>query len=113
MRELGIDLADRQPQLLTRELAGQADLVITMGRGDQCRYIPGKKYIDWDLPDPDGRPIEEVRRIETRSADECRHSRGAQQPPVIASVVRSPAPGNSGCTNGSRDTPVIRAAGGT
>ena len=61
MRELGIDLADRKPQLLTRELAQEADIVITMGCGDQCPYIPGKRYIDWDLPDPKGRPIEEVR----------------------------------------------------
>jgi arsenate reductase (thioredoxin) len=61
MRELGLDLADRKPQLLTRELAQQADIVITMGCGDQCPYIPGKRYIDWDLPDPKGRPIDEVR----------------------------------------------------
>jgi arsenate reductase (thioredoxin) len=61
MRELDIDLADRKPQLLTRELAQQADVVITMGCGDQCPYIPGKRYIDWDLPDPKGRPIDEVR----------------------------------------------------
>ncbi len=44
MRELGIDLADRTPQLLTRELADQADVVITMGCGDQCPYIPGKRF---------------------------------------------------------------------
>ena len=61
MRELGIDLADRKPQLLTRELTQQADIVITMGCGDQCPYIPGKRYIEWDLPDPKGRPIDEVR----------------------------------------------------
>jgi protein-tyrosine-phosphatase len=61
MRELGIDLADRRPQLLTRELAEHADVVVTMGCGDQCPYIPGKRYIDWDLPDPKGRPIDEVR----------------------------------------------------
>ena len=61
MRELGIDLADRRPQLLTRELAQQADVVITMGCGDECPFIPGKRYLDWDLPDPKGRPIEEVR----------------------------------------------------
>ncbi|MGI8410894.1 MAG: low molecular weight phosphatase family protein [Solirubrobacteraceae bacterium] len=61
MRELGIDLGDRSPRLLTRELADQADLVITMGSGDQCPYISGKRYLDWDLPDPKGRPIEEVR----------------------------------------------------
>jgi arsenate reductase len=61
MRELGIDLSDRQPQLLTIELAQQADVVVTMGCGDACPYIPGKRYVDWDLPDPKGRPIEEVR----------------------------------------------------
>jgi len=61
MCELDIDLADRQPQLLTRELAEQADVVVTMGCGDACPYIPGKQYIDWDLPDPKGQPIAEVR----------------------------------------------------
>jgi arsenate reductase len=61
MRELDIDLSDRRPQLLTRELAEQAELVVTMGCGDECPYIPGKRYIDWDLPDPKGRPLAEVR----------------------------------------------------
>jgi arsenate reductase len=61
MRELDIDLADRKPQLLTRALAEQADLVVTMGCGDACPYLPGKQYIDWDLPDPKGRPVAEVR----------------------------------------------------
>jgi arsenate reductase len=61
MRELGIDLSDRRPQQLTRELAEQADVVVTMGCGDACPFIPGKRYIDWDLPDPKGRPIDEVR----------------------------------------------------
>lgn len=61
MRELHIDLADRTPQLLTRELAEQADVVVTMGCGDQCPFIPGKRYIEWDLTDPKGRPIDEVR----------------------------------------------------
>jgi arsenate reductase (thioredoxin) len=63
MQELGIDLSDRRPQLLTRELAEQADVVVTMGCGDACPYIPGKRYIDWNLPDPSGLPLEEVRAI--------------------------------------------------
>ena len=63
MREIGLDLSDRRPQLLTPELAEQADIVVTMGCGDECPYIPGKRYIDWDLPDPKGRPLEEVRAI--------------------------------------------------
>ncbi|MGO9885681.1 MAG: low molecular weight phosphatase family protein [Solirubrobacteraceae bacterium] len=61
MRELEIDLAGRTPQLLTRELGEWADVVVTMGCGDQCPYIPGRRYIDWDLPDPAGRPLDEVR----------------------------------------------------
>jgi arsenate reductase len=63
MRELNIDLAGRHPQLLTRELAEQADIVVTMGCGDSCPYIPGKRYIDWDLTDPKGLPVDEVRAI--------------------------------------------------
>ncbi|MFL5820691.1 MAG: low molecular weight phosphatase family protein [Solirubrobacteraceae bacterium] len=63
MREVGIDLADRGPRRLTYEQAEWADLVVTMGCGDQCPYVPGKRYLDWDLPDPGGRPIEEVRSI--------------------------------------------------
>jgi arsenate reductase len=61
MRELGIDLSGRRPQLLTRELAEQADVVVTMGCGEECPYIPGKRYVDWDLPDPRGRSLDEVR----------------------------------------------------
>jgi arsenate reductase (thioredoxin) len=63
MRELGIDLADRTPRALTRELAEQADVVVTMGCGDECPYIPGKRYVDWDLQDPAGLPLDEVRAI--------------------------------------------------
>jgi arsenate reductase len=63
MRDEGIDLADRRPQLLTTDLAQWADVVITMGCGDACPVIPGKRYVDWDLPDPSGLPIVEVREI--------------------------------------------------
>jgi arsenate reductase len=61
MRELGIDLSDRRPQKLTDDLARQADVVVTMGCGDACPFIPGKRYVDWELDDPKGRPIDEVR----------------------------------------------------
>jgi protein-tyrosine-phosphatase len=61
MREIGIDLSDRKPQLLTRELAERTDVVVTMGCGDQCPFIPGKRYIDWELPDPSGQPVVTVR----------------------------------------------------
>jgi arsenate reductase (thioredoxin) len=62
MGELGIDLATRQPRKLVQEDAEWADVVVTMGCGDECPYIPGKRYLDWDLPDPKGRPLDEVRR---------------------------------------------------
>jgi arsenate reductase (thioredoxin) len=61
MRELGIELGERHPRLLTRELAERADVVVTMGCGDECPLIPGRRYVDWDLPDPAGRPLAEVR----------------------------------------------------
>jgi arsenate reductase (thioredoxin) len=61
MREVGIDIADRIPRKLSRGLAERADVVVTMGCGDECPYIPGKRYLDWDLQDPKGRPVDEVR----------------------------------------------------
>ncbi len=61
MAEDGLDLSGRTPQKLTQELAEWADVVVTMGCGDACPYIPGKRYIDWELADPKGRPVSEVR----------------------------------------------------
>jgi arsenate reductase (thioredoxin) len=63
MRERGIDLSQRRPQKLTDDLADWADVVVTMGCGDECPYIPGKTYIDWELTDPDGKSLSEVRAI--------------------------------------------------
>ncbi|HUY55791.1 MAG TPA: arsenate reductase ArsC [Candidatus Nanopelagicaceae bacterium] len=68
MAEVGIDISSRVPALLTPELAAWADLVVTMGCGDACPYIPGKRYIDWDLPDPKGQPLERVREIRDQTA---------------------------------------------
>ena len=61
MGELGIDLAGVRPRRLAPEMVERADVVVTMGCGDRCPYVPGKRYVDWDLPDPQGRPLEEVR----------------------------------------------------
>ena len=61
MNELGIDLGDRRPRGLSHEDAEWADVVVTMGCGDECPYIPGKRYLDWDLPDPKGQSLEAVR----------------------------------------------------
>ena len=64
MGELGIDLSGRQPHRLSREDAEWADVVVTMGCGDECPYIPGKRYVDWELDDPKGQSLDAVR--ETR-----------------------------------------------
>src|SRR5215208_8183597 len=63
MCELGIDLAGRTPRALTTELAEQADVVVTMGCGDECPYIPGKRYLEWNLSDPKNLSVEEVRAV--------------------------------------------------
>ena len=63
MAEVGIDLAGRVPRRLERSDAEWADVVVTMGCGDACPYIPGRRYLDWELPDPAGRPLADVRTI--------------------------------------------------
>ena len=69
MGEIGIDLSARVPHRLTTEDAEWADVVVTMGCGDECPYIPGRRYVDWDLPDPKGRPIAAVRGLRGEIAD--------------------------------------------
>jgi arsenate reductase len=63
MHEAGIDLAGRTPRLLTAADIEWADIVVTMGCGDECPYVPGKRYVDWELADPSGLPVPEIRRI--------------------------------------------------
>jgi len=63
MREEGIDLNGVKPQFLSEELARQATLLVTMGCGDACPYVPGLEKLDWPLTDPKGQPIESVRKI--------------------------------------------------
>ena len=63
MREVGIDLSHAQPQKLTQELAEGASLLVTMGCGEKCPYVPGLRRDDWPLPDPKGRPLDEVRKV--------------------------------------------------
>jgi arsenate reductase len=63
MREVGIDLSSASPRLLTDDLARGVDLLVTMGCGEECPYVPGVERDDWPLPDPKGRPVEEVRAI--------------------------------------------------
>jgi protein-tyrosine-phosphatase len=63
LKERGFDVTREFPKVLTEENASSADVIVTMGCGDSCPYYPGKRYLDWDLDDPAGRPLEEVRPI--------------------------------------------------
>src|SRR6266540_2768223 len=63
MREVGIDLSGRQPHGIDRDDVEWAEVVVTMGCGDACPVLPGKRYLDWELPDPAGAPLEEVRAL--------------------------------------------------
>jgi arsenate reductase len=63
MREEGIDVTAERPKILTTEAVQQSDVVVTMGCGDACPFFPGKRYDDWEIDDPAGRPIEAVRPI--------------------------------------------------
>ena len=63
MRESGIDLSTRTPRALARDDVEWADVVVTMGCGDACPVLPGKRYVEWDLDDPAGKPLDEVRAV--------------------------------------------------
>ena len=76
MQELGIDVTGEFPKPLTDEVVRAADVVITMGCGDACPYIPGKRYLDWDLTDPKGLPVDQVRQIRDDIASKVRRRRG-------------------------------------
>jgi arsenate reductase len=86
MREIGIDISGNRPKKLTDDLAQWADVVVTMGCGDECPYIPGKRYIDWDLTDPADKSLAEVRAIrddiKTRVSDLVRGLDGPAPKPV-------------------------------
>jgi arsenate reductase (thioredoxin) len=72
MREVGIDLSDARPRLLTPELARDAQWLITMGCGDECPVLPGLRREDWPLPDPKGRPLDEVRAVRAEIRERVR-----------------------------------------
>ncbi len=73
MAEVGIDIAAQRPKLLTTDAVKTADVVITMGCGDTCPVFPGKRYEDWDLPDPAGQPVDAVRPIRDQIRDRVGH----------------------------------------
>jgi arsenate reductase len=84
MRDVGIDLEGRTPTRLLDQTVREADVVVTMGCGDECPFYPGKRYEDWDLPDPAGKTVEEVGAIR----DEIRH----RVEGLIATLADTPTP---------------------
>lgn len=89
MREVGIDIADSYPKPWTDETLGGADVIVTMGCGDACPVIPGKRYLDWELTDPAGKPVEQVRVI--RDEIEQRVRRLIEDLDVDAAAVPAPS----------------------
>jgi arsenate reductase len=85
MAEVGIDISKERPKGLTDDAVREADAVVTMGCGDACPVFPGKRYLDWELPDPAGKPIEEVRPI--------RDEIGRLVNALFDELVRETAPG--------------------
>jgi arsenate reductase len=73
MAERGIDISSNRPRLLQDSNVAEADVVITMGCGDACPFYPGKRYEDWELDDPAGRPLAEVRRIRDEIEERVNH----------------------------------------
>jgi protein-tyrosine-phosphatase len=89
MAEMGIDLSSAVPRRLDDEDVRESDVVVTMGCGDACPVYPGKRYLDWELPDHAGRSLDEVRRSATRST-------GASGPSSTSSPPRRGATAGSG-----------------
>ena len=85
MAEVGLDISREFPKPLTDEAVHAADVVITMGCGDACPFFPGKRYLDWELEDPAGRPLATVRRI--------RDEIDARVQELLAELVGTPAEG--------------------
>ena len=83
MAEVGIDLGARRPKKLTEEMGRSADVIVTMGCGDACPVYPKKRYVDWELVDPAGRPLDEVRPI--------RDEIGRRVDALLAELLSSPA----------------------
>jgi arsenate reductase len=87
MEEVGIDIAARKPRKLDLEMQLHTDWAVTMGCGDACPYIPGKRYLDWDLTDPKGLPVDAVRAIRDDIARRIEE--------LVAELGRSPGPGGT------------------
>jgi arsenate reductase len=84
MREVGIDIGRVVPKVLTAEAVQASDVVVTMGCGDACPFFPGKRYLDWELPDPAGQDADQIRPIRDEIEQRVRGLLGELQIPVRA-----------------------------
>jgi arsenate reductase len=84
MRQVGVDIGREVPKILTTEAVQASDVVITMGCGDACPFFPGKRYLDWELPDPAGKSVDEIRPIRDEIEQRVRALLGELQIPVLA-----------------------------
>ena len=80
MAEVGIDISGEHPKPWTTAVVQEADVIVSMGCGDTCPVYPGKRYEDWDLPDPAGKPIDTIREIRDEIAERVRHLLESLQP---------------------------------
>jgi protein-tyrosine-phosphatase len=83
MTEIGIDLDGAHPKLLTTDAVQASDVVVTMGCGDACPVFPGKRYLDWDLADPAGKTLDQIRPIRDDIDQRTRALLNELTPPVI------------------------------
>jgi arsenate reductase (thioredoxin) len=84
MREVGVDIGREVPKVLTTEAVQASDVVVTMGCGDACPFFPGKRYLDWELPDPAGKDTDQIRPIRDEIEQRVRGLLGELQIPVRA-----------------------------
>jgi arsenate reductase len=95
MAEVGIDISDQRPKVLTTDAVESSDVVITMGCGDACPIFPGKRYLDWQLEDPAGKGVESVRPIRDEIEGRVRA--------LLAELVRPVSPGAAGRRTAAAD----------
>lgn len=89
MREVGIDIADSYPKPWTEETLGASDVIVTMGCGDACPVIPGKRYVDWELADPAGKPVDQIRPIRDEIRERVRQLIGDLDLDAVETPARS------------------------
>ena len=92
MKEIGINLSAAKPQRLTEDLAGKAHVLITMGCGEACPFVPGLRVIDWALPDPKGQPLDAVRQTRDLIHEQVKALLRSDCTDCCSDLIKGPAP---------------------